>query len=250
MANSDRYRREERYGRDDRGFVDRATDEVRSWFGDDDAEARRRYDEREDQRGSYRAAPPQSHAWADRGGDWDRHDGVRDQRRFPDAADGRPDRGPRRREPAPFGGPDRDRGGWDAAPRAAWPEDRGETTPQHGPAGSWREWRGQPASYGSDGGWHVGKGPSGYTRSDERIREDVCDRLTDDPYVDATHVEVSVQGGEVTLAGSVDRREDKRRAEDIAERVSGVREVNNRLRVGIAQGSGLGAGTTTTPTRA
>jgi osmotically-inducible protein OsmY len=74
--------------------------------------------------------------------------------------------------------------------------------------------------------------------------------LTDDPYVDATHVEVSVQGGEVTLGGSVDRREDKRRAEDIAERVSGVREVNNRLRVGIAQRSGLGAGTTTTPARA
>jgi osmotically-inducible protein OsmY len=250
VANSDRYRRDDGYGRDDRGFVDRATDEVRSWFGDDEAEARRRYEERGDQRGSYRGAPPQGRAWADRGGNWDRDDVGRDPRMFPESAEGHVDRGPGRRDPASYAARERDRGGWDTPPRAPWPEDHGETTPQHGPAGSWREWRGRHASYGTDGGWHVGKGPSGYTRSDERIREDVCDRLTDDPYVDATHVEVSVQGGEVTLGGSVDRREDKRRAEDIAERVSGVREVNNRLRVGIAQGSGPGAGTTTTPTRA
>lgn len=32
--------------RDDRGFVDRASDEVRSWFGDDEAQRRRRMDER------------------------------------------------------------------------------------------------------------------------------------------------------------------------------------------------------------
>jgi len=31
---------------DDRGFIDRAGDEVRSWFGDEDAERRRRWDER------------------------------------------------------------------------------------------------------------------------------------------------------------------------------------------------------------
>jgi hypothetical protein len=165
VANSDRYRRDERYGRDDRGFVDRATDEVRSWFGDDQAETRRRYEERED-RGSYRGEPPQGRAWADRGGNWDRDEVRRDQRMFPELADGRGDRGPSRREPSPYSGYDGDRGGWDAAPRAPWPEDRGETTPQHGPAGSWREWRGQHASYATHGGWHVGKGPSGYTRSD------------------------------------------------------------------------------------
>jgi hypothetical protein len=33
-------------GRDDRGFWDRASDEVASWFGDDEAERRRRYDSR------------------------------------------------------------------------------------------------------------------------------------------------------------------------------------------------------------
>jgi len=38
------------YDYDDRGFFDRAGDEVRSWFGDEEAERRRRYDERNDTR--------------------------------------------------------------------------------------------------------------------------------------------------------------------------------------------------------
>ena len=37
-------------GRDDRGFWDRASDEVASWFGDDDAERRRREDQMRDHR--------------------------------------------------------------------------------------------------------------------------------------------------------------------------------------------------------
>ncbi len=39
-----------RGGRDERGFWDRASDEVASWFGDDDAERRRRQDQRRDER--------------------------------------------------------------------------------------------------------------------------------------------------------------------------------------------------------
>jgi hypothetical protein len=77
---------------------------------------------------------------------------------------------------------------------------------------------------------HVGKGPKGYTRSDERIREDVCDRLSDDDEVDASEISVTVKGGEVTLEGTVTDRHSKHRAEDIAESVSGVRDVSNRLR--------------------
>lgn len=56
-ADNDRDRdyRERGYGRpsdfdDDRGFFDRAGDEVRSWFGDEEAERRRRWDERVRQR--------------------------------------------------------------------------------------------------------------------------------------------------------------------------------------------------------
>lgn len=78
---------------------------------------------------------------------------------------------------------------------------------------------------------HHGRGPKGYTRSDDRIREDVNDRLTDDWVVDATNIEVTVASGEVTLVGTVDSREAKRRAEDCAESVSGVRNVQNNLRV-------------------
>ncbi|HSL54900.1 MAG TPA: BON domain-containing protein [Pyrinomonadaceae bacterium] len=76
-----------------------------------------------------------------------------------------------------------------------------------------------------------GRGPKGYRRSDERIKEDVNDRLSDDYYIDASDVEVSVSNTEVTLTGTVNSREDKRRAEDIAESVSGVTNVENRLRV-------------------
>jgi hypothetical protein len=80
-------------------------------------------------------------------------------------------------------------------------------------------------------GSHRGRGPKGYTRSDERIREDVHDVLTDDPQLDATHITAEVSGAEVTLNGHVVSRRDKRRAEDIIERVSGVRHVQNNLRV-------------------
>jgi len=76
-----------------------------------------------------------------------------------------------------------------------------------------------------------GHGPKGYTRSDERIKEDVSDRLSDDPSLDASGIEVSVESHEVTLSGEVYSRYDKRRAEDIAEDVSGVTHVQNNLRV-------------------
>ena len=79
---------------------------------------------------------------------------------------------------------------------------------------------------------HRGKGPQGYTRSDDRIKECVCDALTDDNDVDATHIEVVVKNGEVILTGTVEDRETKRCAEDIAERQPGVKDVQNQLRVG------------------
>lgn len=78
---------------------------------------------------------------------------------------------------------------------------------------------------------HRGRGPKGYTRSDERIREDVNDRLTDDGWLDASDIDVQVSSSEVTLTGHVNSREEKRRAEDIVEAISGVRHVQNNLRV-------------------
>jgi osmotically-inducible protein OsmY len=76
-----------------------------------------------------------------------------------------------------------------------------------------------------------GRGPRGYQRSDERINEDVCDRLCDDDDIDAEDIEVVVAAAEVTLNGAVPDRETKRRAEDVAEQVSGVQHVQNNLRI-------------------
>lgn len=92
---------------------------------------------------------------------------------------------------------------------------------------------------------HRGRGPAGYTRSDERIREDANDRLTEDWRLDASSISVTVEHGEVTLNGTVTRREDKRRAEDIVEDISGVTHVQNNMRVQQTATWSGGSGTTT-----
>jgi osmotically-inducible protein OsmY len=89
-------------------------------------------------------------------------------------------------------------------------------------------------------GQHRGKGPKNYSRTDERIKEDINDRLSDDPFIDASDIDVTVNSGEVTLTGTVDERSAKRRAEDLAEAVSGVKNVENRIRVGKSSISGMG----------
>lgn len=78
-------------------------------------------------------------------------------------------------------------------------------------------------------GRHAGKGPKGYTRSDERIWEDICEKVIAAD-IDASDVDITVESGEVTLAGSVRFREDKHRIEDIADEVPGVRSVHSRIR--------------------
>lgn len=92
-------------------------------------------------------------------------------------------------------------------------------------------------------GQHYGRGPKNYQRSDDRIREDVSEQLTYHHDIDATDIDVQVQGGEVTLTGTVTDRRQKRMAEDIAEEVRGVRDVHNQIRVqGGLGGSGMQGG--------
>jgi osmotically-inducible protein OsmY len=102
------------------------------------------------------------------------------------------------------------------------------------------------------GGWDLrhglhrgglGKAPKGYTRSDERIREDICERLMTSPY-DASDVEITVSRGEVTLTGTVSSRADKWGIEDVAESILGVQDVHNQIRVnrGDARTSGTTLG--------
>jgi hypothetical protein len=90
-----------------------------------------------------------------------------------------------------------------------------------------------------------GLGPQGYKRSDDRISDDAHDRLTDDTWLDASNIAISVSGGEVTLSGTVDSREAKHRAERLVEDLAGVTHVQNNLRVArgnplTSPGSGYG----------
>lgn len=79
---------------------------------------------------------------------------------------------------------------------------------------------------------HRGKGPKGYARSAERIRDEVCERLTEDDMVDASEISISCrEGGVLVLEGTVDSMRAKHRAEMIADRCNGVREVDSRLKV-------------------
>jgi hypothetical protein len=101
---------------------------------------------------------------------------------------------------------------------------------------------GSGTGFSAAGSWmagpHSGRGPQGYQRSDARIEEDVCEHLTHHGMLDATGIQVQVENGEVTLAGTVESRQAKRLAEDILDSISGVRDIHNQLRVQRDQGQG------------
>lgn len=84
---------------------------------------------------------------------------------------------------------------------------------------------------------HHGVGPKGYVRSDERLKEEVSDSLMASGELDASEIEVEVSGGEVTLKGSVCCRGDKFAAEQLAESVMGVKDIQNHLRINRSGGS-------------
>jgi len=76
---------------------------------------------------------------------------------------------------------------------------------------------------------YAGRGPKGYRRSDERIKEDVCEVLERHPLIDASEMEISVTDGVVVLRGAVENRAQKRLAEFSIENLSGVKDVRNEL---------------------
>jgi hypothetical protein len=93
-------------------------------------------------------------------------------------------------------------------------------------------------------GPHTGVGPRGYQRSDERILEELNDRLTAHGLIDASDIDTRVENGEVTLEGFVDSRAAKRAAEDLADDIPGVRDVHNRLRLRSNASDAPGVGRT------
>jgi BON domain-containing protein len=223
----------ERRRGDDRGFLERLVEELRSWFRDEDARRGRR-DEREPERRwgggdrGWGAGPDED---VDRG--WARQWG------YVDREDMRERRGDLQRPRSAsttrgFGGEgygsEQFAGDRYYEPRSGWGDPSG-WGPEPGAPPRWSDLGGSERPGRFDSGPHAGRGPRNYQRADDRIREDVCDVLCDHGYIDASDIEVTVLNGEVTLIGLVPDRPQKRMAEDAAEQVSGVREVHNQLRV-------------------
>jgi osmotically-inducible protein OsmY len=71
----------------------------------------------------------------------------------------------------------------------------------------------------------------GVRRPDATLAGEIQEILTNDPELDSTDIEVAVEGGAVTLTGTVDSSDAKLLAEELTESVAGVREVHNRLKV-------------------
>lgn len=74
-----------------------------------------------------------------------------------------------------------------------------------------------------------GLGPKGFSLSDDKVREDVCEILARDSEIDASQMEVEVRDGVVFLKGHVDTRQTKRLAELSVENLPGVNDVINQL---------------------
>lgn len=210
-----------------RNTWERGRDEVRSWFGDEEAERRRLYDARNDDRegpGAGYANPYRERG--SRGGmgdmefdrDWDMDDRSND--RFEGYRSG-------------------NRPG--AMPRGGWHERDEHSMYGGSQAGRWGGREGMPPGSRTSGSPdYSGRGPSGYRRSDERIAEEINDSLTWDRRVDATDITVEVADGIATLSGTVSDRRMKRRAEDLADDIRGIEDVHNQLRVQRSTGSGSG----------
>lgn len=76
---------------------------------------------------------------------------------------------------------------------------------------------------------HQGKGPKGYRRSDEKMKDDACEVLMRDYELDASEIEVEVEDGILFLTGEVSSRKDKKRAESLVENLTGITDVQNKL---------------------
>lgn len=106
------------------------------------------------------------------------------------------------------------------------------------PQGQYSSGRYDPQLAGQRTGDFTGRGPKNYSRSNERVREDICERLTADPYIDAQELEVRCENGTVVIEGQVEERWMKHRIEDLVDATAGVKQIDNRVTVaGQRQGS-------------
>jgi len=122
-------------------------------------------------------------------------------------------------------------------PGGAWQSGGGQWQSSQ-PSGQEQRFR---TSGGSGAGRFSGHGPRGYRRSDERIREDVCELLTRHGEIDATDMDVDVRDATVMLRGTTDSGRTRRLVEELVEEIPGVRDVQNELRVSRRDGTSPGA---------
>lgn len=192
------------------------------WYGREEW----RGEEAEPRRREWRAYPREDRGWQpeERGGtEWEEERHGRDWR----AERGRwgaSDRRPEMDRPWVERGPTRR--GRDARGLVEW-EDRGPLA-----------WLGDKLR---GAGGRRPRGPKGYTRSDERIHEEVCERIARSG-VNADDVEVRVEKREVTLTGTVGSREEKWWLEEVVDDVFGVEEVHNQVRVSRTEAGTRGEG--------
>ena len=103
----------------------------------------------------------------------------------------------------------------------------------------WRAGRRYPVGPAGEGGGEPERyaerryppGPKGYQRSDERLREDISERLMEARYIDSSDVTVEVSGAKVVLDGTVPERPMKHAIEDLVDACPGVQDIENRIRV-------------------
>jgi hypothetical protein len=104
--------------------------------------------------------------------------------------------------------------------------DAGDYRPTEPPPRSWRDRAGAFFSPESP----RERVPRRRGPSDRVLWAVIVERLEDERRLDLRDVEVIVEDCEVTLNGTVRRKEDKRRIEDVAD-IDGIRHVQNNLRV-------------------
>lgn len=77
----------------------------------------------------------------------------------------------------------------------------------------------------------TGRGPKGWRRSPERMREDACEALYHSALVDASDIDIIIKDKILYLRGTVDSRETKREAERCVEDLPGIEDIQNELRI-------------------
>jgi len=248
----DEFERWYRFGKE-RGWMEKAADEVSSWFGDEEAELRRRMDQRDNRYENESDVDMHRTEWdrpvvggAMYAGTRYRAGGSRFDNDYDSGRLSQSSFGQQRQS----GVNNFNQGQYGYGNR---PSGQRYETPWSGNGDYENEYqsglygRGRESEFFSESGNRLGstgqgrnnqnnarrsgRGPKNYKRSDERISDDLHEQLDRMHHLDARDIDIEVKNGEVTLKGTVTNRFDKRAVEDVAEDIFGVKNVHNMIHV-------------------